>query len=577
MKKKIHSLFAFLLSSALLLSFAACGTSGNNSGNGNSGSSSGTEIVTPADDSSSSDASSGTSEEPATDTSVSASETTDGFAISVADGGTYTLENNVYTLTSAGTYTFSGALTGQILVEAGEEDEVVVELAGVTIEYSKDSPIKAVSADKVEISAKSGTENVIKDTRSVKTTEDDSQGEGAISADVDLKLKGKGTLVVTGNYNNGVHTTKDLTIKNLSLKSTAVNNAIKGKDSITVESGTVVAISTNGDGMKTTETDVNKNGETRGDITLTGGNIAVYAAGDGFQAAHDFIMQADDEGNTPTVSVYTGSYSSYTASGASTTSYKGVKAQNVLSIAAGSITLKTYDDGLHADYGTAFDDGTKGQGTILISGGTVSINVYSPENKTAGGRMGPGFGSWGSQQTVSGADAIHADYALTISGGTVEIDSSYEGLEGNVITISGGKTIVAGNDDGVNACSGVKTPQIIVTGGILDVTVSPSGDTDGIDSNGTYTQSGGLVITRGPSNQNMAAIDADGSVTVSGGTIIILGYGSVRTSGSVKSYSLSLHSSGNHTVKVNGTSYTFTNAYTYGKTICYSDVSVSGS
>ena len=107
------------------------------------------------------------------------------------------------------------------------------------------------------------------------------------------------------------------------------------------------------------------------------------------------------------------------------------------------------------------------------------------------------------------------------------------------------------------------------------MTVSPNGDTDGIDSNGSYKQTGGVVITRGPRSQNAAAIDADGSVSVSGGTLIVLGYGRVSTGGSVRSVSLSLHSSGSHTVSIDGTSYTFTNAYSYGATVCYSDASVS--
>ncbi|MBR0303093.1 MAG: carbohydrate-binding domain-containing protein, partial [Clostridia bacterium] len=510
--------------------------------------------------------------EPVVDQNITAEEATGDFAMTTADGA-FTDSGNVYTITSAGTYTASGLLEGQIVVDAGENDEVVIELSDATINNGSDSPIKIVSAGTVDVSAKKGTENVINDTRSTKTTDDENQGEGAIYAVCDLKIKGNGTLVINATYNNGIHTTKDLTIQNLSLKVTAYDNALKGNDSISVTSGNVVAISTNGDGVKTENTDVSKNGVTRGDITVSGGTVAVYAAGDGFQAAHNFEMTAGEEGTTPTVTVYTGSYSGYTASSASTTSYKGVKVQNELNIKDGTITLQTYDDGLHADYGTSFDDGSKGSGTINITGGTVNMSVYAPENKTAGGRQGPG--GWGGQQSVIGADAIHADNVLNISSGTVNIDSAYEGLEANVINVSGGKTTVAANDDGVNATKGNSTAQINVTGGYLDVTVSPSGDTDGIDSNGYYTQTGGVVITRGPNSQNTAAIDADGSVSISGGTLIVLGYGRVSTSGSVKTVSLSLHSSGSHTVNIDGTSYTFTNAYSYGATTCYSDATVS--
>ena len=547
---------ALILAMILALGLAACGTanSGSDSATNNTGNTA-------------SDAA-----EPVVDQNITAEEATGDFAMTTADG-TFTDSGNVYTITSAGTYTASGLLEGQIVVDAGENDEVVIELSDATINNGSDSPIKIVSAGTVDVSAKKGTENVINDTRSTKTTDDEDQGEGAIYATCDLKIKGNGTLVVNATYNNGIHTTKDLTIQNLSLKVTAYDNALKGNDSVTVLSGEVAAISTNGDGVKTENTDVSKNGVTRGDITVSGGTLTVYAAGDGFQAAHNFEMTAGEEGTTPTVTVYTGSYSGYTASSASTTSYKGVKVQNELNIKDGTITLQTYDDGLHADYGTSFDDGSKGSGTINITGGTVNMSVYAPENKTAGGRQGPG--GWGGQQSVIGADAIHADNVLNITGGTVNIDSAYEGLEANVINVSGGKTTVAANDDGVNATKGNSTAQINVTGGYLDVTVSPSGDTDGIDSNGYYTQTGGVVITRGPNSQNAAAIDADGSVSISGGTLIVLGYGRVSTSGSVKTVSLSLHSSGSHTVNIDGTSYTFTNAYSYGATTCYSDATVS--
>ncbi|MBQ9415759.1 MAG: carbohydrate-binding domain-containing protein [Clostridia bacterium] len=563
----MKKVLALILAWAVLLALASCGTAGTNRETTRTG----------ADTSSETQAVSETEttvvEEAVTDADISAQESTDAFSISSEDG-VFSRTDSLITIESAGTYTLSGLLEGQILVEAGEEDDVVIELNGVTLICGTDSPIKALSASSLDISAKKGTENVIRDTRTVKKTDDETQGEGAIYAKCDLKIKGSGTLVVEAAYNNGIHTTKDLTVQNLSLKVTACNNALKGNDSVTVKSGSVVAISTQGDGIKTQNTDANKTGETRGDIAILGGSVTVYAAGDGIQAAHDFEMTTGEDAQAaPTLTVYTGSYSGYTASGASTTSYKGIKVQNELNVRSGSVVLKTYDDGLHADYGTSFTDGTKGAGTIHILGGTTSISVYSPANKTAGGRQGPG--GWGGQQQVSGADAIHADSVLNISGGTITIDSSYEGLEANTINISGGVTYVAGNDDGVNACSGIATPSVNVTGGYLDVTVSPSGDTDGIDSNGSYTQTGGIVITRGPSSEMAAAIDADRTVSVSGGTLVVLGYGRVSTSGSVKSSSLNLHSSGSHTVNIGGTTYTFTNAYSYGRTYVYSDTTVS--
>ncbi len=552
----LRRLLAFSLLT-LMLALAGCGSeTGNDSPDSTQPGGSGAEAT------------------PATDASITAEEATGEFTI-VTDDGAVTRNDNIYTVTAAGTYVLSGALEGQVVVSAGDDDVVVLELAGTTITNSSDSPIRILSADKVEISAQKDTANIINDTRNAKVSDTTAQGEGAISAKADLKLKGMGVLVVNGGYNNGVHTTKDLAVQKLSLKVTAYNNALKGSDSIKIKSGTVIAISTNGDGMKTTDTKANKSGIVRGDVVISGGSVAVYAAGDGIQAAHNFELCADEEGNTAVVSIFTGSYSGYTAENANTTSYKGVKAKNEIVIRAGEINVSSFDDGLHADYGAVIEAGGVGSGSISIYGGTVNMGVYAPEGKTGGGHHGPG--GWGGQKKVSGADGIHADGTLMIAGGTLNIDSAYEGLEANVIDISGGSTVVAASDDGVNACKGVQPPKVIVSGGYLDVSVSPNGDVDGIDSNGSYTQTGGVVIARGPNREMAAAIDAENGVSITGGTLVVLGFGRVQTGGSVTSRTLSVHSAGSHTVTVGGKEYAFANSYDYGQTACYSDTEVSGS
>ena len=497
-------------------------------------------------------------------------ETAAAFAIST-DDGEYTRENEIYTISKGGTYTISGALAGQIVVNAPEE-EVEIGLNGAAIVCSFDSPIKIVAADKVEISAKKDTENVVKDTRGEKTIDDETQGAGAIYAKSDLKLKGNGVLVIEACYKNGVHTTDDLTIKNLFLKVTAVDNAVKGNDSVTVESGTIVAISLKGDGVKTENTDISSKGKQRGTVTVSDGTVAVFAAGDGIQAGYDFNM---DGGS---LAVYTGSYSAYTASGATTTSYKGVKVGNELKVTGGVINIRSYDDGLHADHGAALENGETGKGNINISGGETEIGVYSPAKSTPNGRMGPG--GWGNQQTVNGSDAIHADNTLTVSGGTINIDSAYEGLEASFIVINGGKTFVYATDDGVNACKKITdSPSVLVSGGYLFVAVPSDGDTDGIDSNGTYKQTGGTVIACGPGSVSGGrgggawALDTDRGVTLQGGTLILFGgmenipsaAGMTRTVCSSTTVS-----SGQHTVTAGGESYTVNLKYAAGGCVVYS-------
>ena len=150
------------------------------------------------------------------------------------------------------------------------------------------------------------------------------------------------------------------------------------------------------------------------------------------------------------------------------------------------------------------ENGNTPLGNVHISGGTISVDASD--------------------------DGIHADYILDISGGDITVSNSYEGLEGNVVNISGGTSLVKAKDDGVNASSGPQSiPAINVTGGYLDVEVSPSGDTDGIDSNGTITISGGTVIAKGPGSASGGggggsnAVDSDGATKISGGTLIVFG------------------------------------------------------
>lgn len=538
------------------------------------------------------------------------------FTITSDTSDGITQSGSVYTITKAGEYTVAGLLSeGQLIVDAGDEDEVTIVLNGTSITCSSGSPIYVKNASEVKIKSEENTFNEVIDKRAEATDDSsDDAGNAAIYATCDLKLVGKGALVVTGNYNNGIQSKDDLSIKNVIVKVTAVNNAIKGNDAVDIESGDIIAISTKWDGIKTSNSSLSNKGNQKGIVTITGGNIDVYTACDGIDAAYGVDISGD--GN---LNIYTDTYSEYseevTTSGSSsgsnsstnktasanTVSYvaasdnisnapggnmgggtppdmnggnapdmsngnapdmngssgggmggdngsgmpggnnqsgnsskksystKGIKADSEINISGFTININSTDDGIHANSDSGvLETGEDGKGTIVINGGTITIS--------------------------SGDDGMHADKQLDANDGYINIVTSYEGLEAITINLNGGKVYVYAADDGINACTGdgKTTPIINVNGGYIDVTTA-SGDTDGIDSNGNYVQTGGFVLVKGGSSSGnvSGSIDVDGTVTITGGTCVALGGVCETPVNSVNAYVLSSvsFSSGSYSLK----------------------------
>ena len=595
-----------------------------------------TSTSSPTEASGSTTASETTDSEALRDPEDSSLEAEGEFVVKSDNASAVSVSGSIYTISAAGEYTLSGNLSdGQIVVDAGEEDEVVLILSDASISSSTGAAILGLSAGELTVKSEEGSYNTVTDLRAASeaaSEDEDSDDNSALNDDAviyskcDLKLTGKGTLIVTGSYDNGIKSTKDLSIKNVSLKVTAPGTALKGNDSVTVKSGSVIAISTASDGVKTRDSDVSSKGNQRGTILIEGGELDVYAAKDGLSAACN-VEITPAEGENPIVRIYTGTYSDYAgeaesgsdlylvlpadyydensdyyfyfyddddtagsfvkaeydtmiysgrtpyygllakstgssnllihvmeqgvtpdgsnysaasageamnasmngylvtdlssgtisgdwvsitygdgSSDKTTFSSKGIKAANSIILNGGSLTVQASDDGLHANAGETLDNGEESEGSIVVNGGTLEVTCAD--------------------------DGLHADGVLSISGGEVNVIESHEGLEGNVIRILGGETHVYGNDDGLNAGKGAETPLIDISGGILEVT-TPSGDTDGIDSNGNITISGGTVFVKcGAQMGGMAgSIDLDGTITVTGGTVIALG-GICETPGS---------------------------------------------
>lgn len=541
-------------------------------------------------------------------------EITGEFSITSTDGSTITQNDSVYTITQAGEYTVTGLLSeGQIVVNADDNAEITIVLNGTSITRSNGSPIYIKNADNVKIKSEENTYNCIVDARTEADDNSDNSssenGNAAIYAACDLKLVGKGALSVTGNYNNGIQSKDDISIKNVTIKVNAVNNAIKGNDEVAIESGEIIAISRKGDGIKTSNSSLSTKGKQKGNVIISGGNIDIYAACDGIDAAYGIDVSGD--GN---LNIYTDTYSDYSEavaadnSGSSANSVgtppdmnnaqnngnmgnppdmnnsssnpgmkgnfgggnraangmpgnnssgnsskksystKGIKAESEINISGAAINISSTDDGIHANSDSGvLETGEDGKGIISISGGTITIST--------------------------GDDGIHADKELNITDGYINVLTSYEGLEAITINISGGQSFIYAADDGINACTGdgSSTPLINITGGYIDVTTG-SGDTDAIDSNGSYTQSGGMVLVKGGSSsgQVSGSIDVDGNITITGGTCIALGGICETPVNSVNAYVFSSVSfnAGSYSVKDSSgneiISFTLNNSYSNG-------------
>ena len=176
-------------------------------------------------------------------------------------------------------------------------------------------------------------------------------------------------------------------------------------------------------------------------------------------------------------------------------STKGIKAANEILISAGAISIKSYDDAIHAGDDTTLENGAKPLGNVTVNGG--NITVYSND------------------------DGLHADGVLSIKAGTVSVTNAYEGLEGTTVNISGGYVSVNSKDDGINATTTSGT-AITISGGTIYIYCTG----DGIDSN-SRTADVGIVFSGGKtvviSNSGMnSALDTENGYTYTAGSVIAI-------------------------------------------------------
>jgi len=555
----------------------------------------------------------------------------------------YRIEGNTLTFTSLSedsVYSVSGKFYGNIVIDVGDEYRFDLEMDGLSLVSDSAPPVTVLSGDRVSLTAKKESANYIYDQRALPDEADESTVSSAVYSQVDLEICGKGELFVVSASGKGIHSKDDLEVKNLTLTVKCTDNALKGNDSITVESGTTTLIATKGDGMKTENSDISEKGNQRGTVSILGGSHVIYAACDGIDAAYDVVV----DGSETRLNVYTDRYSNYseevtaisenlyyvrfssnlyqyavkytaatdgsadlwvnavyhsTVSGGRTNYYyysfpkdprygkmqlfiyssdqtqgsetdylaatealtlsdaydtfaltsrgsylsfswtnyttkveesgmggrpggmgggpggmgggpggmqdgntdkgdhstKGIKSANEIRILNGTVTVKAYDDALHANLDATLENGKSPTGRVTLSGG--SVYLYSND------------------------DGVHADGELTVQGGLLFVQNSYEGLEGSVVSLEGGSVAVFSKDDGINSTATSGT-GVSVTGGLLYVYAGG----DGLDANSRSSYagisfSGGKVVVVSTSGGN-SAIDTENGYSFTGGLVLAI-------------------------------------------------------
>ena len=474
-----------------------------------------------------------------------------------------TIDGNVITITSGGTYIISGTLSeGQLVVDADDEKvQLVLDNADITCATS--AAIYVKSAGKTFITLAEGSENILMNTAEFEAI-DDNNIDAVIFSKDDLALNGSGTLTINSENGHGIVSKDDLKITGGTYNITAASHALSGKDSVRIAEGTFNLVSGK-DGIHSENTD----DSSKGYVYIAGGEFTIDSTGDGIDASN--IVQIDDgtfditaggrvenstkthednmmggpgggngpqmgeapsgeapdgnapsgeapDGNAPSGEALDGNAPSEKPSGEAPQGGSGnsnsdnsnsdretppEKPDSNTDQAAG--TDQSESDTSDSD--SASTKGIKADGRLYINGGTFTINsaddsVHSNSAVTIND---------GTYTLTTGDDGVHSGEALEINGGTITISESYEGLEGLTVTINDGDIDITSSDDGINAAGG--TEEMGFGGMGNDSTDDTSTDEMWMEINGGYIH----VLAGGD------GIDSNGDITVNGGEVYIDG------------------------------------------------------
>lgn len=346
------------------------------------------------------------------------------------------------------------------------------------------------------------------------------------SAAITLNKTAEASLIAAAGTTNTVADTEGSSDENAAVKvKSGAALAIGGKGTLTVDGNAKNGIKGAADAVITVaEVKLDINAADDGlscddELNITGGTLNITAGGDAVKASPD----TGDTENPDTTSL-----GNVTISGGTLTlnaTGDGIQADGDLTISGGTFHVKTNGGNTTAlTDDSASCKGFKAGKTLTVTGGTLTVDsaddaLHAGTDVTISG---------GTLTLATGDDGVHADNDLVIgtrgasstSTPRINITASYEGLEGTTVNVYSGDIDVVASDDGVNAANSTLGEHsdkyaISIAGGDLYIDAG----SDGLDSNNDISMTGGKVEVYGADAMMDAAIDYDGTFTLSGGTL----------------------------------------------------------
>ena len=326
-------------------------------------------------------------------------------------GDGISVSDNFITISKGGDFEVTGTLDdGQIVIDT--EEKVKLRLSGMSLTNKNGSAVYVKNADKAYITLTDNTENTLTDGENY--TSGDENEKGCITSRDNLEIKGSGSLTVNGNYNHGIFSSNSIEIGNGNITVNAKNDGIHANDTLAISGGTV-NVTAEGDGLQAEEILDISDGEVN---VMTTGEVKTSTSNDfgGRGEMKDLSQMTDDEIQSMREQMNNNQFTQTEESDDSDdTSSKGIKADWMLDISGGKVTVNSTDHAIHCT------------SDINITGGTLNL---SSERKKG----------------ISG----HGD--VTIDDGDIKITKSTEGIESKkILTINGGNIDITASDDGLNS------------------------------------------------------------------------------------------------------------------------------